>query len=105
MIYSNNGKSIPNAIVTESSKRTKVLNNLLINGKMLLNKDDTNRQHDCLNVQRFTGPPFPDVINDQQHQSYGESRRLQAQGYAIYDKDNSAAQSALSHHLAVYTGE
>lgn len=41
-IYSNNGKSIPNAIVTESSKRTKVLNNLLINGKMLLNKDDTN---------------------------------------------------------------
>ncbi|MDU7475827.1 MAG: right-handed parallel beta-helix repeat-containing protein [Paenibacillus macerans] len=42
MIYSNNGKSIPNAIVTESSKRTKVLNNLLINGKMLLNKDDTN---------------------------------------------------------------
>ncbi len=41
-IYSNNGKSIPNAIVTESSKRTKVLNNLLINGKMLLNKDDIN---------------------------------------------------------------
>jgi len=42
-IYSNTGKSISNSIVTEKAKRTKVLNNLLIQGNMFLNKDtDTN---------------------------------------------------------------
>ncbi|MGZ7443542.1 right-handed parallel beta-helix repeat-containing protein [Paenibacillus sp. TH7-28] len=42
-IYSNTGKSISNAIVTEKAKRTKVLNNLLIKGKMQLNTGtDTN---------------------------------------------------------------
>ncbi|AWB43112.1 right-handed parallel beta-helix repeat-containing protein [Paenibacillus sp. CAA11] len=41
-IYSNTGKSVSNAIITDTAKGTKVLNNLLIKGQMKLHKTDTN---------------------------------------------------------------